>query len=115
MSLADVAVIAGGAGLFLLGMNMMTEGLKAFAGDNLKNLLARFTRGRFSSVALGAVVTTMVQSSHVTTIAAIGFVGAGMISFHNSLGIIFGANLGTTTIGWIVSLLGFNLKIAVIY
>ncbi|MBN2433714.1 MAG: Na/Pi cotransporter family protein [Spirochaetes bacterium] len=114
MSLADVAVIAGGAGLFLLGMNMMTEGLKAFAGDNLKNLLARFTRGRFSSVALGAVVTTMVQSSHVTTIAAIGFVGAGMISFHNSLGIIFGANLGTTTIGWIVSLLGFKLKIAVI-
>ncbi|MDA3899309.1 MAG: Na/Pi symporter [Spirochaetes bacterium] len=114
ISFADGAVIVGGAGLFLLGMNLMTEGLKSLAGDNIKTILARFTKGRFSSVALGTIVTTLVQSSHVTTIAAIGFVGAGLISFHNSLGIIFGANLGTTTIGWIVSLLGLKLKISLI-
>lgn len=104
----------GGIGLFLLGMTLLTGSLKNIAGNALKDILAKFTGGRLSAIGLGAFITTLVQSSHVTTIAAIGFVSAGLISFQNSLGVIFGANLGTTTIGWIVSLLGFKFKIGLI-
>lgn len=114
MNFLSIAEVCGGIGLFLLGMTLMTSSLKSLAGNALKDILAKFTGGRFSSIILGAVVTTMVQSSHVTTIAAIGFVSAGLITFQQSLGVIFGANLGTTTIGWIVSLLGFKFKLGVI-
>ncbi|MBN1499482.1 MAG: Na/Pi cotransporter family protein [Spirochaetes bacterium] len=114
MNMTAFAQACGGVGLFLLGMTLMTGALKSLAGDALKDILAKFTGGRISAILLGTVVTTMVQSSHVTTIAAIGFVSAGLLSFRNSLGVIFGANLGTTTIGWIVSLLGFKFKIGLI-
>lgn len=84
------------------------------AGDSLRRILLAFTGGPVRGVALGTFLTVLVQSSHVTTVATIGFVSAGLISFEQSLGVIFGANLGTTSIGWIVSLLGFKMKIAVI-
>ncbi|HPA63906.1 MAG TPA: Na/Pi symporter, partial [Spirochaetota bacterium] len=106
--------IAGGIGLFLIGMFMSTEGLRMLAGDSLRRILSRFTGGSLRSISLGAALTILVQSSHVTTIATIGFVSAGLITFQQSLGIIFGANLGTTSIGWIISLLGFKLKIGLI-
>lgn len=114
MNFTAGASVLGGIGLFLLGMTLMTSSLKSLAGNALKDILAKFTGGRISAILLGAVVTTMVQSSHVTTIAAIGFVSAGLLTFKQSLGVIFGANLGTTTIGWIVSLLGFKFKIGLI-
>jgi len=93
---------------------MSTEGLRMLAGDSLRRILSRFTGGSLRSISLGAALTILVQSSHVTTIATIGFVSAGLITFQQSLGIIFGANLGTTSIGWIISLLGFKLKIGLI-
>jgi phosphate:Na+ symporter len=103
--------IIGGIGLFILGMILMTEGLKTLAGDALRRALSRFTGGTISSILSGASITAMLQSSHTTIITTIGFVSAGLITFQQSLGIILGAHLGTTSTGWIVSLLGMKLKI----
>ncbi|MBN2160002.1 MAG: Na/Pi cotransporter family protein [Spirochaetes bacterium] len=106
--------VLGGIGLFILGMILMTEGLKSFAGDTLRKALSRFTGGTVSSILSGAGITAMLQSSHATIITTIGFVSAGLITFHQSLGIILGAHLGTTSTGWIVSLLGIKLKLGVV-
>ncbi|TVQ30500.1 MAG: Na/Pi cotransporter family protein [Phycisphaeraceae bacterium] len=107
-----LATILGGVGLFLLGMTLMSDGLKAAAGDALRRILSRFTGGRFSAVASGAALTALVQSSSATTLATIGFVSAGLITFQQSVGVILGVNLGTTSTGWIVSVLGFRVQIA---
>ena len=101
----------GGLGLFLLGMLIMTDGLRTLAGDAIRYVLMRFTRTPLSGAALGAVTTALLQSSSATTVAAVGFVGAGLLAFPAALGIIFGANIGTTITGWLVALLGFKLKI----
>lgn len=101
----------GGLGLFLLGMIIMTEGLRELAGNVVRAALMRFTNTPLSGAATGAVSTAILQSSSATTVAAIGFVGAGLLSFPAALGIIFGANVGTTITGWLVALLGFKLKI----
>ena len=114
MNVTMITYILGGIGLFLLGMILMTDGLKSLAGNTLKTVLRRFTGGRLSSIMSGTCVTAIIQSSHATTIATIGFVSAGLVSFENSIGVIFGANLGTTSTGWIVSLLGLKLKIGTI-
>ena len=101
----------GGIGVFLLGMVIMTDGLKALAGARLSQWLADTTSSPWSGAATGAVSTAILQSSSATTVAAVGFVGAGLLTFSQSLGIIFGANLGTTITGWMVALLGFKLKL----
>ncbi len=106
-----ISNLLGGIGLFILGMILMTEGLKALAGDALRRILSRFTGGRISSILSGACITTIFQSSHATVIMTIGFVSAGLITSEQSLGVILGAHLGTTSTGWIVSLLGLKLKI----
>jgi phosphate:Na+ symporter len=106
--------IAGGLGLFLLGMVIMTEGLRGLAGDALQRVLRRFTRSPSSGAAAGALVTAVVQSSSATTVSAVGFAGAGLLSFPSALGIVFGANLGTTITGWMVALLGFKLDLGLI-
>lgn len=103
--------LLGGIGLFLLGMLLLTEGLQAAAGDALRRLLARFTRGRLASVATGMTFTALVQSSSITTLATIGFVSAGLMTFAQSIGVILGANLGTTATSWLVSLVGLNVKL----
>ncbi len=106
-----LGTVIGGIGLFLLGMILMTDGLKALAGDALRSILARFTTNRFSALATGAGVTAVVQSSSATTLATIGFVSAGLLTFQNAVGVIIGANLGTTSTGWLVSLLGLKFSI----
>jgi phosphate:Na+ symporter len=103
--------VAGGVGLFLVGMSLMTDGLKALAGDAIRAALARFTRGPISGALTGAVATGLVQSSSVTTVMAVGFVGAGLITFPQSLGIIFGANIGSTMTGWMVAVVGVKLNL----
>ncbi len=92
-------------------MAVMTSGLRKLAGDRLRLWLARSTRSTLSGVATGATVTALVQSSSATTVAAIGFVGAQLITFTQALGIIFGANIGTTITGWMIVLVGFKLKL----
>jgi phosphate:Na+ symporter len=101
----------GGLGVFLLGMVVMTGGLKTLAGGALRRALARFTKSPLSGAVTGAVSTAVIQSSSATTVAAVGFVGAGLLTFSQALGIIFGANIGTTITGWLVAVLGFKMKI----
>ena len=101
----------GGLGLFLLGMIIMTDSLRNLAGDAMRKLLLRFTRTPLSGAVTGTVATVILQSSSATTVAAVGMVGAGLMGFAEALGIIFGANIGTTIKGWFVVLLGFKLQI----
>ncbi|MEO4054647.1 Na/Pi symporter [Solibacillus sp. CAU 1738] len=103
--------IFGGIGLFLLGMTMLTNGLKELAGDALKRWLNTFTKGTFTSVLSGALMTIAVQSSTATTLLTIGFVSAGLLTFVQSIGVIIGANIGSTSTGWIISLIGFKISL----
>jgi len=109
-----ISSLLGGIGLFLLGMILMTDGLKAAAGDALRQLLRRFTGGPVISIASGATLTALVQSSSATVVTTIGFVSAGLLTFTQAVGVIFGANLGTTSTGWIVALLGLKLSVGAI-
>ena len=90
----------GGVGAFLLGMLVMTEGLKALAGARLSQWLAEATRSPWSGAATGAISTAILQSSSATTVAAVGFVGAELLIFSQALGIVFGATIGTTITDW---------------
>ena len=101
----------GGLGVFLLGMVIMTDGLKSLTGKALRATLARYIRSPLSGAVTGAISTAIIQSSSATTVTAVGFVGAGVITFSQALGIIFGANIGTTITGWIVAIVGLKLKI----
>ena len=102
---------AGGLGLFLLGMTMMTDGLKLAAGPALERILANATRTRWHALGSGALVTAIVQSSSAVTVASIGFVNAGLLGLGPAIWVLFGANVGTTMTGWVVALLGLSFKI----
>lgn len=102
---------AGGLGLLLLGMSVMTEGLRGWGGGALRRNLVRFTHSPSSGAATGAVATALLQSSSATTVVAVGFVGAGVLSYSQALGIIFGANIGTTATGWLVALFGIKFQL----
>ena len=110
--LSIIFPVLGGLGIFLLGMIIMTDALKALAGDYMRSLIMAFTRTPSSGAVTGALTTAVLQSSSATTVAAVGFVGAGLLSFSESLGIIFGANIGTTITGWLVVLVGFKLNLS---
>lgn len=103
--------LLGGIGLFLLGMVLLTDGLKAFAGDALRRALVRFTGTPWKAFASGALVTLVVQSSSATTVTVIGFVSAGLLTFPQAVGVVMGASLGTTGTGWIVSVLGLKVSL----
>ena len=104
-------LLVGGVGLFLLGMFLMTDGLKMAAGPALGRVLTSSTQTRMRGLFSGLLVTALVQSSGAVTVAAIGFVNAGLLTFGQSLWVLFGANVGTTMTGWLVALLGFSFKI----
>lgn len=107
----DFLFALGGVGVFLVGMLLMTEGLKGLAGEALRSFLAKSTRTPLSGAATGALTTAAIQSSSATTVAAVGFVASGLLTFPQALGIVFGANIGTTITGWMVALLGFKLDL----
>ena len=109
--LLDILIAVGGLGIFLIGMQVMTDGLKAVAGSALRRILTRFTKDPLSGAVTGACTTAVVQSSSATTVAAVGFVGAGLLTFPQALGIVFGANIGTTSAGWMVAVIGFKLDL----
>ncbi len=100
--------VLGGVGMFLMGMKLMTDALREAAGPGIRRLLSRFTRTPLAGVLTGAAVTTLLQSSSAVSVMTVGFVGAGMIGFAQSLGVLYGANIGTTSIGWLVTLLAFD-------
>ena len=110
-SIGAIVLCLGGLGFFLLGMVVLTEGLRALAGHALRRVLTRFTRSPLSGAVTGAMTTAVVQSSSATTVAAVGFVGAGLLTFPQAFGIVLGANVGTTITGWFVALLGFKLSL----
>ena len=109
-----IGTVLGGVGIFLLGMVLLTEGLRAVAGEALRTLLQRFARTPFTALCSGTAVTALVQSSSATTLTTIGFVSAGLLTFPQAVGVIFGANLGTTSTGWLVSTLGLKVSLSIV-
>lgn len=95
---------AGGLGMFLYGMNVMADGLQKSAGGRMKNLLGVLTRNRFLGILVGAAVTALIQSSSAATVMVVGFVNAGILNLTQAVGVIMGANIGTTVTAWIVSM-----------
>ena len=106
-----IGALFGGLGLFLLGMLLMTDGLKQAAGPALGRVLSSSTQTRLRGLLSGLTVTAVVQSSSAVTVAAIGFVNAGLLTFSQSLWVLFGANVGTTMTGWLVALVGFKIQV----
>jgi phosphate:Na+ symporter len=104
--------ILGGVGLFLLGMTVMTEGLKSLAGSSLRTVLSKAAATPLSGAFWGAVVTLLVQSSSATTMTTIGLVSAGLLTFPQGLGLVFGANVGTTGTAWLVALIGVRVSLS---
>lgn len=109
---SDLSTLAGGIGLFLLGMVLMSDSLKALAGESLKKVLSNLTGKPRKALMAGIGATVAVQSSTATTMATIGFVSAGLLTFNNAIGVIIGANIGSTSTGWIVALLGMKFSIS---
>jgi phosphate:Na+ symporter len=103
--------LIGGLALFILGATLLSEGLKAAASDHLQRAIRRCTATLWRRLLTGFVTTTLLQSSSATTLIVIGLVGAGLLSFQNSIGVIFGANIGTTTTAWLVSLVGMKVSL----
>jgi phosphate:Na+ symporter len=101
----------GGVGLFLLGMTVMTEGLKALAGSALRTVLSKAAATPLRGSFWGALITLLVQSSSATTMTTIGLVSAGLLTFPQGLGLVFGANVGTTGTGWLVALIGVRVSL----
>lgn len=106
-----ISALLGGSGLFLLGMFLLTEGVKSFAGTSLGPALLRFTGTPAKACFSGMLATLLVQSSSATTVTVIGFVSAGLLTFPQALGVVFGASLGTTGTGWLVALLGLKVNL----
>lgn len=98
------STVLGGLGVFLLGMKNMSEGLQAVAGAGLRRMISKVTDNRLMAVIVGTVVTMFVQSSSITTVMVVGFVNSGFMSLSQAIGVIMGANIGTTITGWILTL-----------
>lgn len=107
----DNLALLGGIGLFLFGMQTMTGALRRLASRNVRAVLARFTRTPLSGALTGAAVTAAIQSSSATVMTTIGFVGAGLLTFPQAIGVVLGANVGTTATGWMVAILGIKLAL----
>jgi phosphate:Na+ symporter len=110
----DLLSLLGGIGMFLFGMQTMTGALRQLASRRARAALARFTRTPLSGVVTGAATTAVIQSSSATVMTTIGFVGAGLMTFPQALGVIFGANVGTTFTGWMVAILGLKFDLGAI-
>lgn len=104
--------LVGSLALFLFGMKTMSEGLEKFAGDRLRSILAAMTKNRVMGVLTGILITALIQSSSATTVMVVSFVNAGLMTLVQSIGVIMGANIGTTVTAWIISAVGFKVNIA---
>ena len=111
-SFYDFLKLLGSLALFLYGMKIMSEGLQKFAGDRLRKILTAMTTNRVTGVLTGVLITALIQSSSATTVMVVSFVNAGLLTLSQSIGVIMGANIGTTVTAWIISALGFKVDIA---
>lgn len=110
--MSTAIAILGGVGLFLLGMTVMTDGLKALAGSSLRTVLGKAAATPLSGAFWGGIITLLVQSSSAVTMTTIGLVNAGLLTFPQGLGLVFGANVGTTGTGWLVALIGVRVSLS---
>lgn len=108
----DLITILGALAFFVYGMKMMSDGIQRAAGSQLRNILRTMTKNRFLGVFTGFLITALVQSSSATTVMTVSFVNAGLLSLVESAGVMMGANIGTTITGWIISILGFKIKLS---
>ena len=108
----NILQIVGSLAFFIYGMKMMSEGIQRAAGSHLRNILRAMTKNRYLGVMTGFLVTALVQSSSASTVMTVSFVNAGLLSLVESAGIMMGANIGTTVTGWIISILGFKIKLS---
>ena len=106
MTIHDVSNLFGffgGLGMFLYGMNIMADGMQKSAGSKMNQFLGMLTNNRLMAVCLGALITAIIQSSGATTVMVVGFVSAGVLNLTQAVGVIMGANIGTTITAWIVA------------
>ena len=114
MSLLQVFTLLGALGMFLYGMNLMSSGLQKAAGDRLRGFLSAMTSNPLKGVLTGLGITTIIQSSSATTVMVVSFVNAGLLTLTQAIGVIMGANIGTTVTAWMVSWLGFKADISIL-
>ena len=114
MSILDIFTLLGALGMFLYGMNLMSSGLQKAAGERLRGFLSAMTSNPFKRVTTGVGITALIQSSSATTVMVVSFVNAGLLTLVQAIGVIMGANIGTTITAWMVSLLGFKADISIL-
>ena len=114
MGILQIFTLLGALGMFLYGMNLMSSGLQKAAGDKLRGLLSSMTSTPFKGVMTGLGVTSVIQSSSATTVMVVSFVNAGLLTLTQAIGVIMGANIGTTVTAWMVSWLGFKADISLL-
>ena len=114
MSILQIFTLLGAMGMFLYGMNLMSAGLQKAAGDRLRGFLSAMTSNPFKRVMTGVGITALIQSSSATTVMVVSFVNAGLLTLVQAIGVIMGANIGTTITAWMVSLLGFKADISIL-
>jgi len=110
-TLISIGILAGGLGLFLLAVSMITDGLTRAAGHALRDMLGKWTRTPARGILTGLSITAVVQSSSAVTVATIGFVNAGLLTLRQALGVVYGSNIGTTMTGWLVAIIGFQIRV----
>ena len=114
MGIMQIITLLGALGMFLYGMNLMSSGLQKAAGDRLRGLLTAMTSNPFKGVMTGLGITSLIQSSSATTVMVVSFVNAGLLTLAQAIGVIMGANIGTTVTAWLVAWLGFKADISVL-
>ena len=108
MTIFNVFTLMGGIAMFLYGMDLMGKALEQTAGSKLQGILSTMTSSPIRALLLGVAVTAVIQSSGATTVMAVGFVNSGLMELHQAIGVIMGANIGTTVTGWLLSLSGLE-------
>ncbi|MCP4458978.1 MAG: Na/Pi cotransporter family protein [Cytophagales bacterium] len=110
--LFDILSLIGALGFFIYGMKVMSEGIQKVAGSKMRSVLSSMTSNRVKGVFTGFAITSLIQSSSATTVLVVSFVNAGLLSLVESIGVVMGANIGTTVTAWLISIVGFKVKIA---
>ena len=114
MGILQIFTLLGALGMFLYGMNLMSSGLQKAAGDKLRGFLSAMTSNPFKGVLTGLGITSIIQSSSATTVMVVSFVNAGLLTLTQAIGVIMGANIGTTVTAWMVAFLGFKADISIL-
>ena len=114
MGILQIFTLLGALGMFLIGMNMMSSGLQKAAGERLRGFLSAMTSNPFKGVLTGLGITSVIQSLSATTVMVVSFVNAGLLTLTQAIGVIMGANIGTTVTAWLVAWLGFKADISIL-